>query len=53
MDLTDGTWIPRPYDLLAGDRHVAVLVTVTATRDGRSKHFRLVHVRWIEGGLVE
>jgi ketosteroid isomerase-like protein len=52
MALTGATWIPRPYDILAGERHVAVLVTVTATRAGRSAHFRLVHVWRIEDGIA-
>jgi ketosteroid isomerase-like protein len=52
MEMTDGTWVPRPYDVLAGDRHVAVLVTVTATRRGRSVQFRLVHVWQIEDGVA-
>jgi ketosteroid isomerase-like protein len=52
MALTDGTWVPRPYDVLAGDRHVSVLVTVTATRNGRSVQFRLVHVWRIEDGVA-
>jgi ketosteroid isomerase-like protein len=52
MALTGGTWVPRPYDVLAGERHVAVLVTVTATRDGKSVLFRLVHVWRIEDGIA-
>jgi ketosteroid isomerase-like protein len=52
MDLTGGTWIPRPYDILAGDDHVAVLVQVQAVRDGRSVQFHLVHVWHIERGMA-
>lgn len=52
MALTNDTWIPRPYDVLAGDRHVSVLVIVTATRNGRSVQFRLVHVWRIEDGVA-
>jgi ketosteroid isomerase-like protein len=43
-DLTHSTWVPRPYDALASDNHVAVLVTVTATRNGCTREFHLVHV---------
>lgn len=52
MALTDDTWVPRPYDVLAGDLHVSVLVIVTATRNGRSVQFRLVHVWRIEDGVA-
>jgi ketosteroid isomerase-like protein len=44
MEVTQGTWIPRPYDIVAGDRHVVVLVVVEATRGPRRCTFRLVHV---------
>src|SRR4051812_14483103 len=40
-ELTDGTWIPRPYDILASNEHAAVLVTVTATRRGVTREFQL------------
>lgn len=50
MELTGGTWVPRPEDILAGDEHVAVLVRVQATRNGRAEQFRLVHVWRVEGG---
>lgn len=42
--LTDGTWVPHPYDALASDNHAAVLVTVRATRNGFTHEFHLVHV---------
>jgi ketosteroid isomerase-like protein len=42
--LTNGTWMPRARDILASDDHAAVLVTVAATRGGRTREFRLVHV---------
>jgi ketosteroid isomerase-like protein len=52
MELTGGTWIPRPYDVLATARHVVVLVTVTATRDGQTCQFNLVHVWHFANGLA-
>jgi ketosteroid isomerase-like protein len=48
--LTDGTWVPRPRDMLASDEHAAVLVDVTATRRGSTREFRLVHVWQIHAG---
>jgi ketosteroid isomerase-like protein len=52
MELTGGTWIPRPYDILASDAHVAVLVDVQATRGERTVQFRLVHVWHFKGGVA-
>jgi ketosteroid isomerase-like protein len=50
MELTGGTWIPRPYDILASEDHIAVLVEVRATRGERTEQFHLVHVWHIQGG---
>jgi ketosteroid isomerase-like protein len=49
-ELTNGTWVPRPYDILASDEHAAVLVTVNATRNGHSHDFHLVHLWQIHDG---
>ena len=48
--LTDGTWIPRPIDILASDAHAVALVVVEASRHGQTAAFRLVHVWHIEQG---
>ena len=52
LEWTRGTWIPRPYDIAVGERHVVVLVTVTASRGTTTHEFRLVHVWRFEGGLA-
>ena len=50
--LTDGTWIPRPIDILASDDHAVALVAVEARRHGQTEVFRLVHVWHIEHGCA-
>lgn len=52
LELTGGTWVPRPYDLLLGESHAAVLVEVSARRADRARVFRLIHVWRIEGGVA-
>ena len=49
-ELTGGTWMPQPYDILASDDHAAVLVSVTASRGVIERSFRLVHVWRIRDG---
>jgi len=53
LELTGGSWVPRPYDVVAGDRHVAVLVVVEATRADRRCTFHLVHVWRIIAGVAQ
>jgi ketosteroid isomerase-like protein len=51
LEMTEGTWIPRPYDVLVGRDHAAVLVRVDAKRGERRCTFHLVHVWRIVQGV--
>ncbi len=50
MELTDGSFTVAVHDLLASDDHVVVLVTETASRNGKSLKMDEAHVWHVAGG---
>jgi hypothetical protein len=53
MELTRGTLRPEIHDVLADDEHVALLVELSADRDGKRFAWAAVDVYHVRDGVIQ